>query len=146
MPESSAATSVSTDRSLVKIGVIAKKTGLSVQALRYYQQRGLISPKQQLESGYRLFDVSIIDRIIFIQRCQSIGFTLDEILELLNLQEESNISAAKVKSKVENKMHLVKEKIVELEALHASLAQLSESCTGEGLIGECPIIQELWQS
>jgi DNA-binding transcriptional MerR regulator len=146
MPESPATASVSTDRSLVKIGVIAKKTGLSVQALRYYQQRGLISPKQQLESGYRLFDVRIIDRILFIQRCQGIGFTLDEILELLNLQEESNISAANVKSRVENKMHLVKEKIVELEALHASLAQLSESCTGEGLIGECPIIQELWQS
>lgn len=131
---------------LVKIGVIAKKTGLSVQALRYYQQRGLISPKQQLESGYRLFDLSVIPRILFIQRCQNIGFTLDEVLELLNLQSESDVSARAVKERVELKMGLIEEKITELQGLHSSLAQLSKSCTGEGSITECPIIQELWQA
>ncbi len=146
MPETPASSVSSSDNTLVKIGVIAKKTGVSVQALRYYQQRGLISPKQQLPSGYRLFETSVTERILFIQRCQNIGFTLDEILELLNLQEKSDISASNVKSRVDNKMRLIKQKIDELEALHASLAQLSESCTGEGLIGECPIIQELWQS
>ena len=82
---------------LFKIGVIAKMTGISVQALRYYQQRGLINPKQQLESGYRLYSPDVIERIKFIQRCQSIGFALEEILELLNLQDDPNVKAAVVK-------------------------------------------------
>lgn len=129
---------------LFKIGVIAKMTGISVQALRYYQQRGLINPKQQLESGYRLYSPDVIERIKFIQRCQSIGFALEEILELLNLQDDPNVKAAVVKQRVDSKLKLVEHKLSELKQLKTSLKQLSASCSGEGYIGDCPIISSLW--
>ncbi|OUS22776.1 heavy metal-responsive transcriptional regulator ['Osedax' symbiont bacterium Rs2_46_30_T18] len=129
---------------LFKIGVIAKMTGISVQALRYYQQRGLISPRQQLESGYRLYSKDVIERVQFIQRCQSIGFALEEILELLNLQQDPSAKAAQVKQRVDSKVHLVEQKLIELEQLKISLKQLSASCSGEGNIDDCPIISNLW--
>ncbi len=129
---------------LVKIGVIAKSTGLSVQALRYYQQRGLISPKQQLSSGYRLYAQDIVERIQFIQRCKNIGFSLEEISQLLALRDDPKVKAAEIKQKVEAKLAVVEQKIIELSGLKTSLQQLSASCSGEGLIGECPIISKLW--
>lgn len=130
---------------LVKIGKIATLTGISVQALRYYQQRGLISPYQQPDTGYRLFSTDIVERILFIQRCQGIGFSLEEILELLNLQADPDVSAAVVKAKIDERINTVEQKIAELQALRLSLVQLSDGCTGEGLIGNCPIINKLWQ-
>ena len=129
---------------LYKIGAVAKMTGISVQALRYYQQRGLITPIQQLESGYRLYSAEVIERIQFIQRCQSIGFALEEILELLNLQQDPSAKAAEVKQRVDSKVRLVEQKLIELEQLKSSLKQLSASCSGEGYISDCPIISSLW--
>ncbi|EPJ48582.1 MAG: hypothetical protein OFPI_28670 [Osedax symbiont Rs2] len=129
---------------LYKIGAVAKITGISVQALRYYQQRGLIAPRQQLESGYRLYCAEVIERIKFIQRCQGIGFALEEILELLNLQQDPNAKALEVKRRVDSKVQLVEQKLIELEQLKTSLKQLSASCSGEGYISDCPIIDNLW--
>jgi Cu(I)-responsive transcriptional regulator len=130
---------------LVKIGAIAKKTGLSVQALRYYQKRGLIQPKQQLESGYRLYNQEVVERITFIQQCQGMGFSLDEIVDLLNLQADPSAKAFEVKQKVDDKLLLIDQKLIELTNLKSALVQLSESCSGEGLVGDCPIISTLWQ-
>lgn len=127
----------------LKIGQVAKQSGLTVETVRYYEQRGLIPEPQRLDSGYRVYPESILTRLNFINRCKDLGFSLQEISELLSIQIDPNNSSALVKEQVEHKISLVKEKISELQKLQDSLEQLSGMCCGEGSVSECPIIDFL---
>ncbi|MBY4679013.1 heavy metal-responsive transcriptional regulator [Marinobacterium arenosum] len=128
---------------LLRIGEIANQSGLSVEAIRYYERRGLITPAGRLESGYRLYSPDTLQRLQFILRCKDLGFSLEEILELLNLQVDPNASSASVKAKVEGKIDRVEQKIDDLQRLHRSLQQLNALCQGEGSACECPILEFL---
>ena len=127
----------------LKIGQVAKQSGLTVEAIRYYEQRGLIPTPQRLDSGYRVYPASILDRLHFISHCKDLGFSLQEIAELLSIQINPDNSSALVKEQVEHKIALVKDKISELQKLQASLEQLNNLCCGEGSVSECPIIDFL---
>jgi Cu(I)-responsive transcriptional regulator len=130
-------------RSQLKIGQVAKQSGLTVETVRYYEQRGLIPEPQRLDSGYRVYPESILTRLNFINRCKDLGFSLQEISELLSIQIDPDNSSALVKEQVEHKIELVKEKISELQKLQGSLEQLSGMCCGEGSVSDCPIIDFL---
>ncbi|MGH1431361.1 MAG: heavy metal-responsive transcriptional regulator [Neptuniibacter sp.] len=127
----------------LKIGQVAKQSGLTVETVRYYEQRGLIPEPQRLDSGYRVYPESILTRLNFINRCKDLGFSLQEISELLSIQIDPDNSSALVKEQVEHKIELVKEKISELQKLQGSLEQLSGMCCGEGSVSDCPIIDFL---
>lgn len=127
----------------LKIGQVAKQASVSVETIRYYEQRGLIPTPQRLDSGYRVYPESILDRLHFINRCKDLGFSLQEITELLSIQIDPDNSSALVKEQVEHKIALVQEKISELQKLQASLEQLNDLCCGEGSVSECPIIDFL---
>ena len=127
----------------LKIGQVAKQSGLTVETVRYYEQRGLIPEPQRLDSGYRVYRESILTRLNFINRCKDLGFSLQEISELLSIQIDPDNSSALVKEQVEHKISLVKEKISELQKLQDSLEQLSGMCCGEGSVSDCPIIDFL---
>lgn len=127
----------------LKIGQVAKQAGLTVEAVRYYEQRGLIPEPHRLDSGYRVYPETILTRLHFINRCKDLGFSLQEISELLSIQINPENSSALVKEQVENKISLVKEKISELQKLQDSLEQLSGLCCGDGLVSDCPIIDFL---
>ncbi|MFY0678743.1 MAG: heavy metal-responsive transcriptional regulator [Neptuniibacter sp.] len=127
----------------LKIGQVAKQSGLTVETVRYYEQRGLIPEPQRLDSGYRVYPESILTRLNFINRCKDLGFSLQEISELLSIQIDPDNSSALVKEQVEHKISLVKEKISELQKLQDSLEQLSGMCCGEGSVSDCPIIDFL---
>lgn len=129
----------------LKIGQVAKLTGLSVETVRYYEQRGLIPTPNRLASGYRVYPESTLQQLNFIIRCKELGFSLQEISELLSLQAQPDIQSALVKQQVEDKINLVEKKIIELEKLHASLQQLSNLCCGEGTVANCPIMDFLKQ-
>lgn len=130
---------------LLKIGQVAKQSDISVETVRYYEKRGLIPAPQRLDSGYRVYPQSILQRLHFIQRCKDLGFSLQEIDELLNLQTDPATSSALVKEQVENKIQLVKQKIGELKKIEHSLEQLSDLCCGDGPVSDCPIIDFLKQ-
>lgn len=130
---------------LLKIGQVAKQSDISVETVRYYEKRGLIPAPQRLDSGYRVYPQSILQRLHFIQRCKDLGFSLQEIGELLNLQTDPATSSALVKEQVENKIQLVKQKIGELKKIEHSLEQLSDLCCGDGPVSDCPIIDFLKQ-
>lgn len=127
----------------LKIGQVAKLSGVSVETLRYYEQRGLIPTPNRLDSGYRIYPESILQRLHFIARSKDLGFSLQEIGELLTLQTDPEASSALVKQQVEDKISLVKGKISELQNLQSSLEQLSGLCCGEGAVSDCPIIDYL---
>jgi Cu(I)-responsive transcriptional regulator len=127
----------------LKIGQVAKQSGLTVEAIRYYEQRGLIPEPNRLDSGYRVYPESILTRLNFINRCKDLGFSLQEISELLSIQINPENSSSLVKEQVEHKIELVKDKISELQKLQDSLEQLSGLCCGEGSVSDCPIIDFL---
>ena len=127
----------------LKIGQVAKQSDLTVETIRYYEQRGLIPEPNRLDSGYRVYPESILTRLNFINRCKDLGFSLQEISELLSIQINPENSSALVKEQVEHKIELVKDKISELQKLQGSLEQLSSLCCGEGSVSDCPIIDFL---
>ena len=129
----------------LKIGQVAKHAGLSVETVRYYEKRGLIPAPQRLDSGYRVYPESILQRLHFIQRCKELGFSLQEISELLSLQTDPSAPSALVKAQVENKITLVREKIQALRKIEHSLEQVSGLCCGDGPVSDCPIIDFLKQ-
>ncbi len=129
----------------LRIGELARRSGLSVETLRYYERRGLIPPPERSASGYRHYPPTTLERLSFIRRCKELGFALDEIAELLQLEVNPAVGANEIKTRVEAKIGLVEQKIADLQRLRHSLRQLSSLCCGEGTLSECPILEFLHQ-
>jgi|JTFN01.1.fsa_nt_gb MerR family mercuric resistance operon transcriptional regulator len=131
--------------SSLKIGELARRSGLSVETLRYYERRGLIPPPERLPSGYRVYPPAIVQRLAFIRRCKALGFTLDETRDLLQLQQHPELESAAVKQRVEQRMTEIRSKVQDLQRILAALEGLSALCDGEGSAAECPILAFLEQ-
>lgn len=129
----------------LRIGELARRAGLSVETLRYYERRGLIPPPARLASGYRSYPESTLQRLQFIRRCKQLGFSLDEVAQLLQLDMDPQLSAAEVKAQVDAKISAVKHKIADLQRLQHSLQALSARCCGTGSTSDCPILDFLHQ-
>lgn len=126
----------------MRIGEIAKQAGVSVDTLRYYERRGIITKPDRRRSGYREYPPDTARVIRFIKRAQDLGFALDEIEELLRLRTGGK--RAKARPIAEAKIQAIDEKVRGLRAMRAALAGLVESCScGDGAQPGCPIIEAL---
>src|SRR6266571_8602863 len=99
------------------IGEISRQTGLSVHTIRFYEAEGLLPEPARTDSGYRVFSTQTVEQLNFIRKAQELGFSLDEIRELLVLKDRSTNSCSHVKSLVEEKLTSVHGKLRELEAI-----------------------------
>lgn len=124
----------------LSIGQVAKRTGLGIDTLRYYEREKLIPPPQRGHSGYRRYTAEIVERISFIQRAKTLGFTLSEISELLNLRSNPERGAAEVKQKALAKIEDIENKIKHLEEMRKELIALAKSCRGNGGGDGCAIL------
>lgn len=125
------------------IGALAKQTGVGIETIRYYERRGLIEPVERRESGYRIFDGSSAKKLLFIKNAQQLGFTLEEIGELLRLKVSNNIRCGTVKKKAEVKIEEIDEKITVLKAMKKVLAKLVSHCREELPTDDCPILASM---
>ncbi len=125
------------------IGQLAKRANVNVETVRYYERRGLIARPTSNASGYRQYTPRDVARIEFIKRCQSLGFSLNEIADLLSLRVDPKATCADVKQRAEAKIADVEEKLEELARIKSALSRLAETCTGEGPSSECPILDAL---
>ncbi len=125
------------------IGQVAKKAGVNVETIRYYERLGYIPKPPRPRSGYRQYSEETVNRIQFIKRAQKLGFTLKEISELLSLKVDSGNTCADVKRRAEAKITDIEEKIHNLQGIKKALAELVAMCSGKGPTGECPIIEVL---
>lgn len=125
------------------IGRLAKEGGVSIQAIRFYEREGLLSPTARTEAGYRIFQSDTARRIRFIKRAQELGFSLTEIKELLFLRADGHATQAEIRKRAEAKLADVALKIRHLQAIHKSLSLLTESCNGSGPPEDCPILENL---
>ena len=116
---------------MLKIGELAKHAGISRDALRFYEKHGLIAPNTRTESGYRLYSKSDVVRISFILSAKEVGFTLNEIHQLLELEVTKDVkSCHDVKQFVDNKIQVVNQRLNEMKKIKQSLKTLSNACCG----------------
>jgi Hg(II)-responsive transcriptional regulator len=124
------------------ISEAADQAGVNVQTLRYYERRGLLPKPPRRSSGYREFPADAVRVVRFIKRAQDLGFSLDEVEELLRLRRQSGRNRARIRGVAEEKIKQIDEKITELERMKRALTTLVHACH-EGSALECPIIEAL---
>ena len=118
------------------IGMLASAAGIGVEAVRFYQRKGLVAEPPRA-GGIRRYGQSDIDRIRFIKRAQSAGFTLTAIAELIALDAGEDRTRARQLASL--RIAALDQKIAELKAAREALSRLASECA-EGRAGPCPII------
>jgi len=123
------------------IGTIAKRAGVSIDTIRYYEKSGLLSPATRLASGYRRYDELQLRRLRFIREAQALGFSLNDVRDLLGLSRQRDVT--RVKRAAEKKLEDVKQRIASLERVRTALSELIAACPGHGRAQDCPILKAL---
>jgi len=123
------------------IGQLARRGGVGIDTVRYYERNGLLGPRLRLASGYRRYGSLELARLRFIRRAQGLGFTLGEIKALLALSAQRDV--AKVKSSATQKLADVEARIAALLRMKEGLAALIAACPGHGRAEDCPILGAL---
>lgn len=123
-------------------GQLAKKTGCNSETIRYYEKETLLPEPRRSENGYRLYDGKDIKRLSFICRCRNLGFTINEIRELLNLVDNS-YTCSDISSITEIHIQDVQSKITDLKNILKTLLRMSRACNTDDSL-DCPIIEELF--
>lgn len=131
------------DTKPLTIGQVAKQAGVGVETIRFYERRGLIAEPKRRASGYRQYPLGAVRRIRFIRRAKELGFTLEEISDLLSLRVDPNSTRADVRKRARDKVTDIKDKIARLEHMRAALERVACKCKGRGPTSECPILEEL---
>lgn len=125
------------------IGEIARRAGVGVETVRFYERQGLIEEPARRASGYRQYGEEVVDRLRFIRQAKELGFTLAEIRELLSLRVDPASTCADVKGRAEAKIADIDEKIRTLQRMKRALVKLTTACGGDGPSSKCPILESL---
>jgi len=126
------------------IGQLAKKAQVNIETIRYYERRRLIPKPLRRTSGYRQFCQEDVKRIRFIKHAQALGFTLDEILELLSLKVEPEATCGDITQRIEVKLVDIESKIKTLLRMKRTLIKLKKACKKPSAPSkDCPILESL---
>ncbi|MGE5657517.1 MAG: heavy metal-responsive transcriptional regulator [Actinomycetota bacterium] len=118
---------ISVASKLHKIGEVAATSGLPVKTIRYYEEIGLLTPTvERSESGYRLFAEAVLNRLAFIKRAQSLGLSLSEIKDILEIRDRGQLPCGEVKQHLEAKLEAITKQIEALETLRTELQGILE--------------------
>lgn len=122
-------------------GKLAKLTSINKETIRYYERIGLIQePPRGKSSGYRQYPQEVITRISFIKRAQTLGFSLNEIAEILTLRHKPGSSFKDIEAKVKMKLAEIEDKITTLEAMKQALSKVIKSSDKKITESECPVL------
>jgi DNA-binding transcriptional MerR regulator len=125
------------------IGQLAKRAGVGVETIRFYERQGLLPKPPRAASGYRQYPRDAVTRMRFIARAKDLLFTLDEIKHLLALHDGPAGTRAEVRQWVERKAEELDRQAQSLHAAQEALRRLRESCAGDGPASGCPILLAL---
>ncbi|MGH9902533.1 MAG: heavy metal-responsive transcriptional regulator [Pyrinomonadaceae bacterium] len=116
----------------LKIGDVSKETGVGVEALRFYERRGLLGRPARTEGGYRLYDESVVEQISFIKRAQAVGFSLDEIAGIIAERAGGRTPCREVREMARRKLTELDERLKELRRHRRELARTLRDWDGRG--------------
>lgn len=124
------------------ISKAAAASGVSARMIRHYEGLGFLPTVQRLDSGYRMYTPADVHTLCFIKRSRDLGFSIAEIAQLLSLWQDTQRSNLQVRQIAQQHLDDLQRRIASMQAMHASLAQLVQSCS-ECERPECPILQDL---
>jgi len=130
-------------RSPLTIGAVAKRAGVAIDTIRYYEREGLLPEPTRRPSGYRSYGEGTVAQLRFIRRAKTLGFTLEEIRDLLALSADRQRGVKAVKQRAQRRLADIETRIAELERVRAGLAELVQACPGHGAPEQCPILRAL---
>lgn len=123
------------------IGTLAKQGGVNIETIRYYQRRGLLQEPAKPPQGFRRYSMKSVERVRFIKRAQNLGFTLEEIHGLLDLDELK--ACRETRSIAAHKLKMIEQKIADLSQIKKALSRLVRACDSSSAGAPCPIIHLL---
>ena len=127
----------------MRIGELATRAAISAQTLRYYERRGLLRAARRAASGFRDYDANALRQVRFIRRAQDLGFTLEEIHDLLGLWPDSSKSCSAVERRVSATLGRIEGKIAHLRQMSEALSKYVSACRHRTALQQCPLLEEL---
>ncbi|MBF6570791.1 MAG: heavy metal-responsive transcriptional regulator [Candidatus Binataceae bacterium] len=125
------------------MGELAKRGQVNRETVRYYEQRGLLPRASRSMAGYRVFSDDALRRLRFIRHAKVLGFSLNEIGELLALRVNSVDACDRVRARTQAKVADIDKKIHSLQQMKAALSELISACARRGKTSDCPILDSL---
>lgn len=130
----------------MRIGELARKAGVDVQTVRFYEREGLLDAPARTGSGYRAYGEADLERLHFVRHCRSLDMPLAEIRRLIELSRERTVSCDEVNTLVRTHLARVQAKRRSLEELEKQLAALNAQCESGHRVADCGILEELIQA
>jgi len=124
----------------MKIGEIARRSGIGIETIRYYEREGLLQKPDRRPSGYRQYDESVFQRLDYIRCAKDLGFTLAEIRELLELSFADEICCDSIRQHAQLKLADIESRIRILETMKKSLQRIFKQCSSQGHSENCPLV------
>ena len=128
---------------MLTVGQVAKAAGVSTQTVRFYERECVLPKACRSSAGYRQFPEDAVRIIRFVRHAQVLGFSLDDIRELLRLRSSRRSSCQRVQRLAQGKHDLIEEKIAQLEAMKSALDELLGACRSRDDPLVCPILESL---
>ena len=125
------------------VGTAAKRAGVKIDTIRYYERRALLPKSPRTEAGYRTLSEKTVQRLRFIKHAQALGFALNEIKQLLALRFTPGKTCADVRSRAEAKEADIERKIRSLQGMKRALQQLVSACKSDGPASKCSFLENL---
>jgi MerR family transcriptional regulator, mercuric resistance operon regulatory protein len=126
------------------IGALAKRAGVQVETIRYYESEGLLRKPGRTAGGYRMYRADDVERLNFIRRARELGFRLDAVRRLLHLADRRSESCDEVRDLACTHLTDVRAKLADLRRMERVLAELIKACT-RNTIPDCALLQALSQ-
>lgn len=130
-------------RHMLKIGEVSKRSDIGIEALRFYEKSGLLDKPERTDSGYRMYDATVLERLAFIKQAQVLGFSLDEIKRIIDDKRAGQNPCAEVRELVRLRLQELDERMQQMQRyrqeLAATLAEWDETGEAQGYI--CGLIE-----
>lgn len=123
------------------IGALAKAAGVNVETIRFYQRRGLLTEPDRLHGSIRRYGVPDVERVKFVKSAQRLGFSLDEVAGLLQLEDGTRCDEARLLG--QERLSDVRARLADLTRMEAALARLVDDCCSRKGKVHCPLIAAL---
>jgi MerR family copper efflux transcriptional regulator len=125
------------------IGALARQADVAIDTVRYYERQGLLPAPPRRASGYRDYDAGAVERVRCIRRAKDLGFSLEEIRDLLALQDDRLHGVEGIKQRARARLHALDRRIAQLTEMRDALAVLVAECPGHGEPACCPILGDI---
>ena len=127
----------------ITIGKLARSAGVNVETVRFYERKGLLAQPERPQAGFRSYSSAALRRLRFIRSARELGFTLNEISELLTLRQNPSATCEDVRARTREKIDEIDRKLELLGKMRVSLTHLVQSCESNGPALACPILDSL---